>query len=180
MTQDNVKVLSRIKELVSPYVEGLGLILWGMEIGSGAGRPVVRIFIDGPDGVDVEHCASVSRQLSLALDMEDVIHGAFQLEVSSPGLDRRFFELSQLVPYVGHELDVTLADPLDGRKRFKGTFASLDGETLSLVCEGVPVSFSWSHVAKAKLVYVFETPEEAKAKTKGKKTIKADKDASRA
>lgn len=173
-------MLSRIKELASPYVEGLGLFLWGLEITSGPGRPTVRVFIDGPDGVDVEHCARVSRQLGLALDMEDVIHGAFQLEVSSPGLDRRFFEVSQLPPYLGQELDVTLAEPLAGRKHFKGTFTSLDGETLLLVCEGVPVSFSWSHVAKAKLVYVFETPEEAKAKTKGKKTIKADKDASRA
>jgi len=181
MTQDNVKILSRIRELTEPFVETLGLSLWGLEFSGGDGRPTLRVFIEGEQGVDVEDCARVSRQLGTALDVEDLIHGAFQLEVSSPGLERRFFELSQLPPYVGGDLDVTLAAPLSGRKRFKGTFTALDGDVLTLACEGGPVSFPWSAVDKARVVYRFETPEESKAKAKapGKKISKADKATSR-
>lgn len=181
MTQDNEKVLARIRELTQPFAESLGLSLWGTEIVGGSGRPVLRIYIDGPDGVDVEQCAKVSRQLAVALDVEELMHGAYDLEVSSPGLERRFFELAQLAPYAGQELDVTLAEPLSGRKRFKGTLASLDGEVLTLECEGAVASFPWSDVSKARLVYTFETPEESKAKAraKGKKTFKADKPAPR-
>ncbi len=177
MNTDNTKVLSRIKELADPFVESLGLSLWGMEFAGGEGRPTLRLFIDGPDGVDVEHCASVSRQLGAALEVEDLIPGAYHLEVSSPGLSRRFFELSQLPPYIGQELDITLAVPHGGRKRYKGTFDSLDGDVLNMTCEGASVSFPWSAVAKAKLVFTFETPEESKARAK--KTSKADKAAER-
>jgi ribosome maturation factor RimP len=180
MTQDNEKSLARIRELAEPYLETLGLFLWGLELSGGEGRPTLRVFIEGGSGVDVEDCARVSRQLGQALDMEDLIHGAYNLEVSSPGLERRFFELSQLPPHLGDELDVTLAEPLAGRKHFKGTLDSLDGETLTLACEGAPVSFRWSAVAKARAVYRFETPEESKAKAaQGKKISKADKAPSR-
>jgi len=177
MNTDTTKVLSRIKELASPYAESLGLSLWGMEFIGGEGRPTLRLFIDGPDGVDVEQCASVSRQLGAALEVEDLIPDAYHLEVSSPGLSRRFFELTQLPPYLGQVLEITLAAPVGGRKRFKGTFDSLDGDVLAMTCEGASVSFPWSDIAKAKLVYTFETPEESKARSK--KTSKADKAAER-
>ena len=193
MTQDVTQALLRIKQLAQPYVESLGLGLWGLEFASGAGRPTLRVFIDAPGqaapdgdslagaprGVDVEQCAQVSRQLSLALDMEDVLHGAYHLEVSSPGLERRFFEFSQLAPYIGRELDVTLTGPLDGRKRFKGVLTALAGQNVSLHAEGSVRNFSWDQVVKARLVHHFETPEESKAKARGKKTFKESQAAPR-
>ena len=161
--------------MAEPYLESLGLSLWGLEFGaSEGGRPALKVFIDGPNGVDVEDCARVSRQLGTALDVEDLIAGSYHLEVSSPGLERRFFELSQLPPYVGSELDVTLAEPLSGRKRFKGTLAALSGNTLTITCAGVPVSFPWESVAKAKALYHFETPEDMKQKAKSRKISKRD------
>ena len=181
MSQDKIKELARIRELAAPFVESLGLSVWGLEIAGGDGRPTVRLFIESAEGVDVEQCAKVSRQLGLAMDMEDVIHGAYQLEVSSPGLERRFFEISQLAPYVGRDLDITLAEPLgkplEGRKRLKGAFVSLSGETLTITFEGEPVSFPWSDVTRVRLVHEFETPEASKARAR--KTSKADKAAAR-
>jgi len=181
MSQDNTTALARIRELTQPFVESLGLSLWGIEIAGGSGRPTLRVFIDGPDGVDVEQCAKVSRQLGMALDVEEPLHGAYHLEVSSPGLERRFFEYSQLAPYVGQELDLNTEESLNGRKRFKGILTALDGGTVTLLFEGSPVSFPWSAITKARLVYTFETPEEskAKAKAKGKKISTADKPAPR-
>lgn len=181
MNSDFTKVLARIQELAAPYVESLGLSLWGIEFTGGTGRPTLRVFIDGDDGVDVEDCARVSRQLGTALDVEDLLHGAYQLEVSSPGLERRFFEFSQLAPYVGRELDVTTSLPMDGRKRFKGALVSIEGQALILECEGVRFEIPWSEVSRARLVHTFETPEESKARARGRGKAagnsKADKDA---
>jgi len=179
MTQDNAKALARIRELAEPYLESLGLSLWGLEFGaSEGGYAALRVFIDGPNGVDVEDCARVSRQLGTALDVEDLIAASYHLEVSSPGLERRFFELSQLAPYVGGELDVTLAQPMSGRKRFKGTLTAVEDDALIVTCEGVPASLPWSQVAKAKAVYRFETPEDLKVKARKKHISKRDKAAS--
>jgi len=177
MTTEFTKVLERVQELAGPYLESLGLSLWGIETFGGEGRPVLRLFIDAEDGVDVEDCAQVSRQLGTAMDVEDLIHGAYSLEVSSPGLERRFFDPAQLPPYVGRELDVTTQAPIEGRKRFKGMFTALEDGVLTMACEGVTAAIPWSNVARARLVHTFETPEELKAKAKapGKKTFKADK-----
>jgi len=175
MTQDNAKALVRIRELAEPYIESLGLSLWGLEFGaSEGGHAALRVFIDGPDGVDVEDCARVSRQLGTALDVEDLIHGSYHLEVSSPGLERRFFELSQLLPYVGGELDVTLGAPVAERKRFKGILTAVEHDALILMCEGAPARLPWNQVAKARAVYRFETPEDLKVKAR-KKHISRDK-----
>ena len=176
MTQDNAKALARIRELAEPYLESLGLSLWGLEFGaSEGGHAALRVFIDGPDGVDVEDCARVSRQLGTALDVEDLVSGSYHLEVSSPGLERRFFELSQLAPYVGSELDVTLIAPVSGRKRFKGILTAIEGDALVIMCEDAPARLPWSQVAKAKAVHRFETPEDLKAKAKKKHISKRDK-----
>ena len=173
MTQDIDKTLARIREIALPFIESLGLSLWGLEMAGGEGRPTLRLFIDGPEGVDVEHCAQVSRQMGLALDVEDVVHGAYHLEVSSPGLERRFFEVGQLVPYVGRELEVALALPVAGRKRFRGTLTGVEEASFGLDCEGQAHSLPWNDVTRARLIHHFETPEELKAK--GRKTSKAEK-----
>ncbi|GFK92710.1 Ribosome maturation factor RimP [Fundidesulfovibrio magnetotacticus] len=173
MTQETEKKLTRIRDLVEPFAESLGLSLWGLEMVGGDGRPTLRVFLDGPEGVDVEHCAQVSRQLGLALDVEDLLPGAYHLEVSSPGLERRFFAFEQLAPHEGREIDVTLALPVNGRKRFRGVLDSARDGALALTCEGNALRFPWSDVTRARLVHHFETPEELKAK--GRKTSKADK-----
>jgi ribosome maturation factor RimP len=157
MSIDHATALARLRQLAEPYIETLGLSLWGLEI-VGTGRPTVRIFLDSPKGVDVEHCATVSRQVGLALDVEDLFPGRYDLEVSSPGFNRRFFEVSQLPPYQGRELDITLAEPVDGRKRFRGVLSALEGDVLVLNHEGRTSHLPWGEVAKAKLVHVFPEP----------------------
>jgi len=173
MTQDNEITLTRIRELASPFIESLGLTLWGLEMAGGPGRPTLRVFIEGPEGVDVEHCALVSRQLGLTLDVEDVVPGAYHLEVSSPGLERRFFSVGQMGPYQGREIEVALEQPVDGRKRFRGTLAEVEESAFTLACEGRAHRLPWNDVTRARLIHHFETPEELKAK--GRKTSKAEK-----
>ena len=128
-TMPSVNVLcQRLAELARPFIERPGAsscVDWKSPRWWPVPARVVRVYLDGPQGVDVEQCAQVSRQLGLALDVEDIIHGAYQLEVSSPGLSTGVF--FDVVPapartWAGKWM-LTLAEPLaTAAMRFKGIF----------------------------------------------------------
>jgi ribosome maturation factor RimP len=144
-----------LARLATPFLEHNGLCLWGVEFFPGAGRSLVRIYIESEGGVDVEDCAKVSRHLGVALEVEDFIHGAYTLEVSSPGLTRTFFSPGQLDGYLGRMIEVTLTEPREGRKRFAGTLSRVEGDTVVIEVEGKSETFAWDQIKKAKLVHDF-------------------------
>lgn len=177
------QLVRRVREAAEPVIASFGLMLWGIEVVAG-GRTVVRVYVDAPagstaseggsgedgvlEGVSVDQCAEISRMVGLALDVDEVFSDAWVLEVSSPGMDRLFFELSQLAPYAGRELDVMLSDPhpdIAGRRKFRGPLVSVAGdsfvmEVLLAPAEGEKpapsnVSIRWDWVRKARLVPVF-------------------------
>jgi len=152
---DSKETEAALARLVTPFLEHNGLVLWGVEFFPGAGRSLVRIYIEGEGGVDVEACAKVSRHLGVALEVEEFIHGAYTLEVSSPGLTRTFFSPAQLGGYLGRIIDVTLIAPAGARKRFSGTLSRVEGEALVLDVEGASETFAWDQIKKAKLVHDF-------------------------
>jgi len=117
-----------LEELIRPVVEGLGFQFWGMEYLSLGKDSVLRIYIetDAEKGIDVEDCAQVSRQVSSILDVEDPIAGEYNLEVSSPGLDRPLFDLVQYQAYVGSIVSLRLRVPFDGRRKFKGQLMGIE------------------------------------------------------
>lgn len=162
-------VPEKIRELISPYLDSMSLALWGVEIGASGHRQLVRLYIDlaadaprGPGrmGVTVDECARVSRHLGALLEMEDLFHGPYVLEVSSPGLDRRFFEAGQLAGYLGREIEFRLAVPRDGRKRFKGVLTAADGARLTVNVDPGPKAFSFSfafdEAERIRLVHAFD------------------------
>ncbi|WP_018123966.1 ribosome maturation factor RimP [Desulfovibrio oxyclinae] len=144
-----------LDELVRPEVEGLGYTLWGISCPGGGGKRRILIYIDGPDGVTVDACAEVSRQVGLVLEMEDAVPGAFTLEVSSPGLEREFFSIDQMAAYTGKTVRVTLWEPRQEQRKFSGTLAGIDENAFVLETETGNESFSWGEVKKARLVHVF-------------------------
>ncbi|AEF55876.1 ribosome maturation factor RimP [Marinomonas posidonica] len=121
-----------LEELVRPVVEGLEFEFWGMEYLSQGKDSVLRIFIetDAEKGIDVEDCARVSRQVSSILDVEDPITGEYHLEVSSPGLDRPLFSLTQYQAYVGSIVSLRLRVPFDGRRKFKGQLVGVENDDI--------------------------------------------------
>ena len=121
-----------LEELIRPVVEGLGFEFWGMEYLSLGKDSVLRIFIetDAEKGIDVEDCARVSRQVSSILDVEDPITGEYNLEVSSPGLDRPLFSLAQYQAYIGSVVSLRLRVPFDGRRKFKGQLMGIESEDI--------------------------------------------------
>jgi len=113
-------------DLIQPIVEGLGFVFWGIEyIGQGK-FSTLRIFIDSPNGIDVENCAEVSRQVSAVMDVEDPITSEYTLEVSSPGVDRLLFTLEQFIAYTGEKVQIKLRAPFDGRRNFKGQLKGVE------------------------------------------------------
>lgn len=135
----------------------MGLTLWGVEVTS-ANRPAVIIYIDSDSGVSIDQCAEVSRDIGLMLEVEEIIDSAYILEVSSPGLERKFFKPEQMSTYIGRKVDVALVFSIEGRKKFKGILQETDEEGLLLKLEDQedPVKIEWDRIKKAKLVHEFK------------------------
>jgi len=118
----------QIQALLEPTIEALGFELWGLEYLSQGRHTLLRLYIDGENGVTVDDCASVSRQVGGILDVEDPISGDYTLEVSSPGLDRLLFKQEQYLGYVGEWIEIRLRVPFEGRRKFKGTLKGIEGD----------------------------------------------------
>lgn len=148
---------NKISEFVEPSIEAMGLTLWGVEVTS-ANRPAVIIYIDSEDGVSIDQCAAVSRDVGLMLEVEEIIDSAYVLEVSSPGLERKFFKPEQFTGYIGKKVDVALVFSIEGRKNFKGVLDNTDAEGLSLRLEDQedPIRIEWDRIKKAKLIHEFK------------------------
>ncbi|WP_462323461.1 ribosome maturation factor RimP [Desulfoplanes sp.] len=145
----------QLADLLLPLCREQGVDLWGIEPALASPKhKVVRIFIDAPEGVDVDQCATFSRHAEVLLDVEDIIPGRYTLEVSSPGLDRTFFSPDQLGPYLGNQVAFTLHSPRNGRKKFNGKLASCEEGSFTLVLEdGSEHVFRWDEIRKAGLVF---------------------------
>ena len=113
-------------DLIQPIVEGLGFVFWGIEYMGQGKFSTLRIFIDSPNGIDVENCAEVSRQVSAVMDVEDPITSEYTLEVSSPGVDRLLFTQEQFTAYTGEKVQIKLRAPFDGRRNFKGQIKGVE------------------------------------------------------
>lgn len=143
------KKVESLIEMLSPAVAAVGFELWGLEFFQQGRHSVVRLYIDGPDGVGVDDCAVVSHQVSGVLDVEDPIAGEFTLEVSSPGWDRPLFTLPQFARFTGSEVSVRLASPLNGRRRYKGVVQRVTDAEVELLVEGALVLIPFAAIDKA-------------------------------
>ncbi len=125
--------LKLLQELIEPGVIALGFQLWGIEFVSQGKNSILRVYIDSENGVNVDDCAKVSHQVSGVLDVEDPISGHFTLEVSSPGMDRPLFTAEQFQAYAGHQVQLRLRVPYEGKRKFKGTLNGMEGDDVLLV-----------------------------------------------
>ncbi|MBS0522743.1 MAG: ribosome maturation factor RimP [Proteobacteria bacterium] len=125
------ELLRRIEDIVSPTVVGMGFELVRVSMSKGG---TLQIMIEPADGrpMDVEDCATLSRALSAVLDVEDPIPSAYTLEVSSPGIDRPLTREKDYVRWAGHLARVETTQPIEGRRRFKGTLLGLENGTVRL------------------------------------------------
>ncbi len=134
-----------------PVLMGLGYELVEIEFVPGPGGGTLRIYIDKPEGIDVEDCGSVSHVLSDLLDADDPFPGRYSLEVSSPGTDRVLRTPAHFARFVDNRVKVELAVPRAGRKRYTGMLRRSDGESIELDVDNFSVSIRLAEISRARL-----------------------------
>lgn len=141
-----------LESLLEPEITRMGYELVDLEMHIAGRGSVLRVFIDAPDGVTVDDCADVSRRVSALLDVEDPIPGEYNLEVSSPGLDRPLRRDSHFVKYAGSEIRVRMQKGFVGRRRVKGRLVGLENDEIVIVADGEEVRLPRGKVESARLV----------------------------
>ena len=144
-----------LQDMLTPAVEDLGCELWGIECQRAGRFMTVRLFIDKEGGVGVDDCADVSRQVSAILDVEDPIADKYNLEVSSPGLDRPLFTLAQFERFVGEEIAVHLRIPVSDRRKWQGKLEKVENDMLTFVVDGQEQVFVFGNIQKANIIPKF-------------------------
>ena len=138
--------------LLEPAVERLGYELVDLEVRLGGKGGLVRLYIDKPDGIDLDDCEKVSLAVSAVLDVEDPVPGNYNLEVSSPGLDRKLTKVEHFQRFEGETVKVQLRFPIEGRRRFRGTLLSSDDENIVVEVDGESFSLPLKTIDTARLV----------------------------
>ena len=150
------RINATVTELVESVVSPLGYELVGVEYIPQGKNSVLRVFIDSEDGIVLEDCEQVSRQLSSVLDVEDPIKGQYLLEVSSPGLDRPMFKLEDYQRFTGQLVKVRLHDMQEGRRKMKGRIEQVEDDRITLsLDDGEQVTVCFDDIDKANLVPEF-------------------------
>lgn len=143
----------RLARLIEPIVAQLGYELVGIEF-DGRAR-VLRIYIDRAEGIVVDDCSRVSYQVSGMLDVEDPIPGHYQLEVSSPGLDRPLFKLTHFQRFIGSVASIRLRTPIDNRRRVKGRLVGVEGDDVLVEEDTGTLRLPFDAIDRARLVPEF-------------------------
>ena len=144
-----------LQEMLQGAVEDLGCELWGIECQRVGRFMTVRLFIDKEGGVTVDDCADVSRQVSAILDVEDPIADKYNLEVSSPGLDRPLFTLPQFERYIGQDIAVHLRIPVVERRKWQGKLERIENDMVTLIVDGQEQVLVFGNIQKANVVAKF-------------------------
>lgn len=142
--------------MLAAPVEAIGYELIGLEFIRAGKHSTLRVYIDSENGVDVDDCADVSRQVSAVLDVEDPITTEYNLEVSSPGMDRPLFKAEHYAAVVGETISLKLHLAHDGRRNFKGELVKSDEQCFTLLVDNESFELAYDNVLKANLVPQFD------------------------
>jgi ribosome maturation factor RimP len=138
--------------LMTPVVESMGYELVGVEFHGSEHHGVLRVYIDQEAGITVDDCADVSRQISALLDVEDPIVQPYDLEVSSPGIDRPLFKLNDYQKFSGLKAKIKLGVALNGRKNFSGILQGVDQELVLIDVDNEVFELPFHDIARANLI----------------------------
>ena len=146
----------RLAEIISPVIEDLGYELVRIRLMSGK-TTTLQVMADKPDGgIEVDDCAEISNAISATMDVEDPILDAYTLEVSSPGIDRPLTRLKDFDMFEGYEAKLETTELIDGRRRFKGQLAGIEGNDVLINIEEhgetVTIGLDFDWLSDAKLV----------------------------
>ena len=146
-----VTLRERLIALIEPVLVRLGYELVELEYAAGRSQAVVRIFIDKPEGITVEDCERVSREVAALLDVDDPIPTAYTLEVSSPGFDRVLRTAAHFERFVGARVFVELKVPRAGRRRYTGMLQAVNATGIEIEVDKQKVAIPFDEIGKARL-----------------------------
>jgi ribosome maturation factor RimP len=153
------EILERVRRVAAPLAAQEGLELVDVELGGAGGRQTLRLFIDKAGGVSLDDCSAVSRAVSAALDVEDPVDGAYDLEVSSPGLDRPLRTEEHFRKFAGEKVRVRTFGPVpecENRKTFVGVLKGYEEGTIVVDVDGKLFHVPHAQVSKANVEPVFD------------------------
>ena len=150
------KRIESLKEMLEPAVNAVGMELWGIEYLSQGKHSILRVYIDSEDGVTIDNCEAASHQVSGVLDAEDPINGEYNLEVSSPGMDRPLFNFDQFAMYQGELIKVRLQMAVNGMRNFTGKLLEAKDDVLTFQVDNQQLTVSINQIDKANLVPIFD------------------------
>ncbi|MGX0902547.1 ribosome maturation factor RimP [Roseovarius sp. MBR-79] len=146
----------RLAEIITPVIEDMGFELVRVRL-MGGKTHLLQIMADRPEGgIEVDDCAAISTAISAVLDVEDPILDAYTLEVSSPGIDRPLTRLKDFEAFEGYEARLETAELIDGRKRFKGVLAGVEGNEVLINIEEGTIGLDFDWLSDAKLILTDE------------------------
>lgn len=168
----------RLAEIISPVMEDLGYELVRIRLMSGK-TTTLQIMADKPDGgIEVDDCAEISNAISATMDVEDPILDAYALEVSSPGIDRPLTRLKDFDMFEGYEAKIETTELIDGRRRFKGELAGIEGNEVLINIqehgETVTIGLDFDWLSDAKLVLTDDLISEMLRQRKAAGTLSED------
>lgn len=153
--------IDQLDGLLRPAIAALegDVFLWGIEFVPGSRQSLLRLYIDAEGRpVNLDDCETVSREVSALLDVHDPIAGNYNLEVSSPGLDRPLFEAAHYARFIGEQAKLALLVPVQGRRRLNGRIVRVEGDEVTVADEAGEVTVAVGNVQKARLVPQFDEP----------------------
>ncbi len=146
----------RLAGIITPVIEDLGFELVRVRLMSGK-TTTLQIMAERPEGgIEVDQCAEISTAVGATLDVEDPIIDEYTLEVSSPGIDRPLTRLKDFATFEGYEAKIETTELIDGRRRFKGQLAGVEGNDVLINIEEGTVGLNFDWLSDAKLVLTDE------------------------
>ena len=140
-----------IEKIVKPVINDNNCFLWGIEILRGKKNTTLRIFIDSDNGVDINDCENISKDLKYEPNLDLSLGDNYILEVSTPGIDRKFFEINQLNDYIGEDLLLKSKELHNGRRNFSGKLSKCKEGMFSIVVENKVMNFNFNDIDLCKL-----------------------------
>ena len=140
-----------IEKIVKPVINDNNCFIWGIEILRGKKNTTLRIFIDSDNGVDINDCENISKDLKYEPNLDLSLGDNYILEVSTPGIDRKFFEINQLNDYIGEDLLLKSKELHNGKRNFSGKLSKCKENMFSIVVENKVMNFNFNDIDLCKL-----------------------------
>ena len=146
--------LPALEARVEPTLKAMGFEVVRIGLSGGEGRKTLQVMADRQDGaqISVDDCADISHALSAIFDVEEPVSGHYDLEISSAGIDRPLTRLKDFQNYAGHEAKIETKFGINGRKRFRGSLAGVDGENVKITTDEGEAAIAFDNISSAKLV----------------------------